>query len=137
MDTRIVEVAPEATVQEAIGLMVDKGIGSVAVCEGTRLVGIFTERDVLRLASERRDFQDVRVGEVMTKHLIIASPEMGILDAAWLMGEHQIRHLPVVEGENLLGMVGIRDVLRTLFQQVWGERNPDARETASRLLARK
>jgi CBS domain-containing protein len=52
------------------------------------------------------------------------------------MGEKRIRHLPVVEGENLLGMVGIRDVLRTLVERVWSDHDPSARDTAGQLLRR-
>ena len=136
MSPRVVSVEPGATVQEAIALMMEQHIGSVAVCEGTRLVGIFTERDVLRLASERRDFDAVRVGDVMTARPVVAAPELRIVDAARIMGEHRSRHLPVVEGDNLLGMVGIRDVMRTLVERVWSEHDPAAHETAGQLLQR-
>jgi signal-transduction protein with cAMP-binding, CBS, and nucleotidyltransferase domain len=59
-----------------------------------------------------------------------------VLDAARLMGERKIRHLPVLEGENLLGMVGIREVMRTLVERLWRTQDPEARERARELLAR-
>jgi CBS domain-containing protein len=136
MTTTLITVAPDSTVQEAIGRMMDAHVGSVAVCDGNRLVGIFTERDVLRLASERADLTAVAVGETMTTRLVTASPDVLIVDAARLMGEHRIRHLPVCEGDYLVGMVGIRDVLRTLVERVWADHDAGARETAGELLRR-
>jgi CBS domain-containing protein len=116
--------------------MMEEGVGAVAVCEGTRLVGIFTERDVLRLAAEQGDFRELRVAEVMTTRPVTATPDVLLVDAARLMGERRIRHLPVVERDNLLGMIGIRDVLRTLVERGWSEHDAGARETARGLLRR-
>jgi CBS domain-containing protein len=136
MSTCVVSVEPGATVGEAIARMMDEHVGSVAVCDGSRLVGIFTERDVLRLAAGGGEFREQRVGDVMTPNPIVASPDLRIVDAAEIMGERRVRHLPVVEGENLLGMIGIRDVLRTLVERVWADHDPAARETAGQLLQR-
>ena len=137
MSTRVVSVGPEETVLAAITRMMDASVGSVAVCDGPCLVGIFTERDVLRLASERQSFEDVKVGDVMTTRPLTIDPYTSIVDAAHLMGERGVRHLPVVEGDNLHGMVGIRDVLRTLVERAWREHDDDARETAQELLRRR
>ena len=136
MSTRVVSVEPDETVRVAIARMTEEHVGSVAVCDGTRLVGIFTERDVLWLAASGTDFDEVRVGDVMTKRPVTATPDVGIVDAARFMDERKIRHLPIVEGENLIGMVGIRDVLRTLVERIWSEHDAGARETAQDLLRR-
>src|ERR671937_940898 len=136
MSLRVVKVAPDDPVRIAVARMLEENIGSVAVCEGQRLVGIFTERDVLRLAGEGPDFADVRVGDVMTRRLVIVSPDDDILAAAQLMSERRIRHLPVVQGENLLGIVGIREVMRTLVERLWRTQDPEARERARELLSR-
>jgi CBS domain-containing protein len=136
MSTRVVSVEPDATVGEAIARMMEEHIGCVAVCEGVRLVGIFTERDVLRLAARGGEFRELKVETVMTTSPVVASPDLRIVDAAEIMSERRIRHLPVVEGDNLLGMVGIRDVMRTLVERVWSEHDPAARETADQLLQR-
>ena len=136
MAFRVVRVAPEDTVQVAIARMLEENVGSVAVCEGERLVGIFTERDVLRLAGDGPDFAAIRVGDVMTRQLVTLSPDADILDAARLMGERKIRHLPVLEGENLLGMVGIREVVRALVERLWRTHDEEARERARELLDR-
>jgi CBS domain-containing protein len=136
MAFRVVTVSPDDTVQVAIARMLEENVGSVAVCEGERLTGIFTERDVLRLAGEGPDFAEVRVGDVMTTQLVTLAPDDDILDAARLMGERKIRHLPVLEGENLLGMVGIREVVRALVERVWRTQDGEARERARELLDR-
>ncbi|HKD33446.1 MAG TPA: CBS domain-containing protein [Gaiellaceae bacterium] len=134
MAFRIVKVSPEDPVRVAIARMLEENVGSVAVCDDQRLVGIFTERDVLRLTSEGPDFDEVRVGDVMTTQLVTLSPDDDILDAARLMGEKKIRHLPVLEGENLLGMVGIREVVRVLLERLWRTHDSEARERARELL---
>ena len=136
MAFRVVKVSPEDPVRVAIARMLEENVGSVAVCDGARLAGIFTERDVLRLTSEGPDFDEVRVGDVMTTQLVTLSPNDDILDAARLMGERKIRHLPVLEGENLLGMVGIREVVRVLVERLWRTHDPEARERARALLER-
>jgi CBS domain-containing protein len=132
-----VRVAPDDPVRIAVARMLEENVGSVAVCEGDRLVGIFTERDVLRLTGEGPDFAEVHVGDVMTRQLVTLAPGDDILDAARLMGERKIRHLPVLEGENLLGMVGIREVVRALVERLWRTHDPEARERARELLDRK
>ena len=136
MAFQVVSVSPDDAVSVAIARMLEENVGSVAVCEGERLVGIFTERDVLRLAGEGPDFAEVKVGDVMTRQLVTLAPDDDILDAARLMGERKIRHLPVLEGENLLGMVGIREVMRTLVERLWRTQDPEARERARELLGR-
>jgi CBS domain-containing protein len=136
MAFRVVSVSPDDPVSLAITRMLEENVGSVAVCEGERLVGIFTERDVLRLAGEGPDFAQVKVGDVMTRQLVTLAPDDDILDAARLMGERKIRHLPVLEGENLLGVVGIREVVRALVERLWRTHDEEARERARELLSR-
>jgi CBS domain-containing protein len=135
MTTRLLQAGPADSVRAASRRMVAAGVGSVAVCEGPRLVGILTERDVLRLACDGTDLDRVRVEEAMTKKVVTISPDADLLAAARLMGERQIRHLPVVEGENVLGMIGIRDVLAALAEALWRTHDEAARETVHGLLA--
>jgi CBS domain-containing protein len=137
MRVRLVSVAPDETVQSAIARMVEAGVGSVAVCEGSRLVGIFTERDVLRLAGEQAGLDGIRVGDVMTRDVQTVSGDDDLLAAARLMGERRIRHLPVVQGDNLLGIVGIRDVLGALTERLWRSHDEEAHETMRDLLGRR
>ena len=137
MRVRLVSVAPDETVQSAIARMVEAGVGSVAVCEGSRLVGIFTERDVLRLAGEQAGLDGIRVGDVMTRDVQTVSGDDDLLAAARLMGERRIRHLPVVQGDNVLGIVGIRDVLGALTERLWRSHDEEAHETMRDLLGRR
>jgi CBS domain-containing protein len=137
MSLRLVRIEPEGTAREAARRMVEAGVGSIAICDGARLAGIFTERDVLRLAADGTNLDEVQVGEVMTTDLVTVSGEDDIVAAARLMGERRIRHLPVVEGENLLGIVGIRDVLGSLAERLWSTHDEQARETVHELLARR
>jgi len=133
MRTRVVSVDAAETARVAVLRMLEESVGSIAVTEGGRLVGIFTERDVLRLAGEATDLDAVRVAEVMTRDPVTVDAREGVLDAARLMGERRIRHLPVVEGEHLLGMVGIRDLLGSIVERLWQAHDTDAHETARTL----
>lgn len=136
MSIRVVSVTPAESVQLAIARMLEENVGSVAVCEGHQLVGIFTERDVLRLAGEGGDLGELKVADVMTRTPVTVSPDDDALQAAKLMGERRIRHLPVVQDGMVLGVLGIRDVMRSLVERLWREHDPDARETARELLKR-
>jgi CBS domain-containing protein len=136
MNLRVVSVRPDESVQLSIARMLEENVGSVAVCDGDRLVGIFTERDVLRLAGDGGRLEELKVGDVMTTGVITVSPDDDVVAAAHLMGERRIRHLPVVQDGNVLGVLGIRDVMRTLVERLWREHDPDARETARELLRR-
>jgi CBS domain-containing protein len=135
MTVRVVSVSPEATVQEAISRMLEEGIGAVAVCDGPLLVGIFTERDVLRVAGEGPMFAEITVDTVMTRRPITCAPEDDLIGAAQLMADKRIRHLPVCQGDFLIGMIGIRDVLGRLLEDA-ANQDDDARATARTLLSR-
>jgi CBS domain-containing protein len=133
MRTRVVTVNTGDSARIAVLRMLEEGVGSVAVCEDGRLVGIFTERDVLGLAGDGTDLDEVRIGDVMTREPLTVDVGVAILDAARLMGERRVRHLPVVEGDLLLGMVGIRDILGSLVERLWQSKDSDAHETARSL----
>jgi CBS domain-containing protein len=133
MRTRVVTVSTGDSARLAVLRMLEEGVGSVAVCDEGRLVGIFTERDVLALAGDGADLDSVRVDDVMTRDPITVDAGVPVLDAARLMGERKIRHLPVVEGEHLLGMIGIRDVLGSLVERAWQTHDEHAHDTARSL----
>lgn len=137
MTARLVTVRPDESVQTAIARMLELDVASVAVCEEHRLVGIFTERDVLRLAGDGVDLGALRVGEAMTRNLYTVAPDDDLLDAAALMQERRIRHLPVIQDGNVLGILGIREVLRALVERLWSLHDEQARETARDLLSRR
>jgi CBS domain-containing protein len=135
MSGRVVSVEPTDTVETAIERMREENVGSVVVTSGGRLLGIFTERDLLRLATEP-NFVQRRIEDVMTRNVVTVRPDDDIVAAAHLLQQYKIRHLPVVEDGNVLGVFGIREAMRTLVERVWSDHDPDARATAEALLRR-
>jgi CBS domain-containing protein len=109
-------VAPEDTIGEAAQKMVDRGVGSAVVLDYGRLIGIFTERDLLRAVADRVHSSEARVREWMTGEPITITPETSSEEAAQLMLDNGFRHLPVVEGERAVGIVSIRDVARWIAE---------------------
>jgi CBS domain-containing protein len=106
-------VPPTASVREVVRTMSARNVGAIAVLDAGKLVGIFSERDVLtRIVAEGRNPDDTRVDSVMTKNLIVAAPTDDINEALQKMHECNCRHLPVVQGGNLVGMISIRDLLQ-------------------------
>ncbi len=113
---QVVTIAPDATVFEAIGRMVEHNVGALVVDLGGP-VGIFTERDYLRrIALEGRTSRTTRVDEVMTSELITVGPDSGAEACLQLMTEHRIRHLPVMADGRLVGVVSIGDCVRSLLE---------------------
>jgi len=109
----VYSVGPLATVIDAVNVMNDHHVGSVLVIEGGSPVGIFSERDVLvRVVAAHRDPRQTLVRDVMTTRLHTASPDQPLLDLMRLMTERRCRHVPVMEGETLLGLVSIGDVTK-------------------------
>lgn len=109
----VYSVGPLATVIDAVNVMNDHHVGSVLVIEGGSPVGIFSERDVLvRVVAAHRDPRQTLVRDVMTTRLHTASPDQTLLDLMRLMTERRCRHVPVMEGETLLGLVSIGDVTK-------------------------
>jgi CBS domain-containing protein len=134
MRVKLVTAGPEQTTAEAIRLMIDARVGSVLVVDGLEPVGIFTERDVLKLAGAGASFDTTLLRDVMTANLVTVSAEDNVLATAQLMGEKNLRHLPVVEGGNLVGIVSIKDVLGFLAERLWTQHDTAAHLTARALL---
>src|SRR5215207_7282685 len=112
MARAVVSVAPEDTLGEAAQKMVDEGVGSAVVLDHGRLIGILTERDLLKSAAGRVHSSEARVREWMTEEPVIASSETSAEDAVKTMLEHGFRHLPVVEEGRTVGVVSLREVVR-------------------------
>ncbi|MBH02334.1 MAG: hypothetical protein CL469_06700 [Acidimicrobiaceae bacterium] len=117
MSKEVVSLPPDSTVSDAARVMVRGGFGSVVIVQGRMLLGILTERDVLRAAAEEDDLRAARVDQWMTEDPDTALPDLDTEEAASLMLSRGYRHLPVeVDGE-LLGMVSLRDVLSARIAQ--------------------
>lgn len=111
----VIRIAGDATVFDAVKAMVDANVGAILVAGGdpNEIDGIFTERDYLRrIAVEGRTSRDTLVREVMTSPVMVVSPETTIEEAMALMTDKRIRHAPVVDGDNLVGIVSIGDLVR-------------------------
>ena len=119
-DQESATVPPESTVAEAIRLMLARRVGAVVVVDANRVVGIFTERDVLRkLALSGRDPEKVPVAELMTTPVETASPQTSPGDALMSMLEHHFRHLPVVDSlGRLRGVLSIRNLLHGQMEEL-------------------
>src|SRR5271157_5140222 len=116
--TTVFTTLPDVSLAEVVRQMVEHNIGSMLVCQrdldlGERLVGIVTERDMLRFfALGKTDLALIRVAEIMTTKLITAKPTDSVADLMGVMTTHRIRHVPIVSGERLVGMVSIGDLLK-------------------------
>jgi CBS domain-containing protein len=110
MTTDVVTVAPEDTLGEAAAKMTEKGIGAVVVSDFGRMIGILSERDIMRAVADRIHSSEARVREWMTADPITATTETSVEEAGRTMLENGFRHLPVVDGERAIGMLSIRDV---------------------------
>ena len=110
MTRDVVTVAPEDTLGEAAAKMTEKGIGAVVVSDFGRMIGILSERDIMRAVADRIHSSEARVREWMTADPMTATTETSVEEAGRTMLENGFRHLPVVEGERAIGMLSIRDV---------------------------
>jgi CBS domain-containing protein len=111
MTTDAFSVEQDAAVAEVVGAMVRRRLGSALVMQGSMLLGIFTERDVLRAAASGRDLTVSPVSEWMTKHPVTSDADTDSEEAADLMLRDGFRHLPVVDGASVVGVVSLRDLL--------------------------
>ena len=103
-------VSPEESIQNAARIMRDEDTGAVPVVENGRPVGMVTDRDIVVRAVADGGQIDRPIRDIVTGHVISASPDMSTREAAELMSEHQVRRLPVVENERLVGIVSIGDL---------------------------
>lgn len=111
-------ITPDASVFEAITLMAQKEIGAVLVVEERRLVGILSERDYARkIILQGRSSRDTAVRTIMTDKVFYVRPDQTLEDCMALMTARRIRHLPVLDGERLLGVVSIGDVVKSLLSE--------------------
>lgn len=111
----VVTTDPRTTVLDAIRTLVDHDIGAVVVVEEGRMVGLLSERDVLRFTAAGQTHPgETTVGRLMTRDLVTAAPDDSIRHAMAEMTRHRVRHLPILDGPDLVGIVSIGDVVHAL-----------------------
>ncbi|MGA9532631.1 MAG: CBS domain-containing protein [Anaerolineales bacterium] len=111
-------IEPEATVYQALVVLAEKDIGALVVTQDENLVGIFSERDYTRkVALHGRVSKETRVSAVMTPDVITLGPDQPIDDCMSLMTEHRIRHLPVLEDGEIVGLISIGDVVKEVIEE--------------------
>ena len=116
--TSVISIDPKSTVLDALKLLAERDIGAVLVMEGDALGGIFTERDYARkVVLSSRSSKDTPIGDVMTGRLITVDPTWTADQCMALMYEQHIRHLPVLEGGKVIGVISIRDAVRAVIDE--------------------
>ena len=112
----VASVAPETSVLDALRIMAEKEIGAVLVLDGDSLAGIFSERDYARkVVLQGKASKDTPVREIMTERVVCVYPEQTIEDCMGLMTDKRIRHLPVLQGRTVIGVVSIGDVVKEML----------------------
>ena len=121
MTKKPVSVTQDDTIRNCTQLMLDRHVGSLLVKEGEKLLGFLTERDLVRMISMGVDPNTTRVKQIMTKKIVAISPEKDIYDAIVLMNKENVRRLPVIINNKIIGLITVRDILTiqpTLFELI-------------------
>jgi CBS domain-containing protein len=109
-------IRSDATVFDAIAKMADKDIGSLVVMDGEKLVGVITERHYARnVFLKGKTSPATKVGDIMEKQVYVAAPEHSVEQCMALMTDKRVRHLPVVDGEKLIGVISIGDLVKSII----------------------
>ncbi len=111
MKKNVLVLGKEATIKDALDLMVENSAGSVVILDREKIVGIVTERDILRKVISHRKPLDTKIEEIMSRNVITIDPDEDVEKAARLMTENKIKKLPVVRDEKLLGIVTLTDIV--------------------------
>lgn len=107
---------PDDSVFDALKALADHNVGALMVMDGGKLVGIFSERDYTRkIALAGKSSKETRVREIMSTTVISVAPEVRTRDCLSLMSQKKIRHLPVVDGDKVFGMISIRDIMNDII----------------------
>jgi len=117
-DQRVYSIAPAASVLDAVNMMAERNIGALVVMEGEKIVGIITERDYARkIVLMARSSKDTPVRDIMTSSAIYVSPVQRSEECMALMTENRVRHLLVVDGGKLAGLISIGDLVKDIISE--------------------
>ena len=113
----IFAVSPDASVHDAIKLMAEKGVGAVLAMQGARLCGIVSERDYARkVVLQGRSSSNTPVRDIMTAKVVTVRPDDSVDHCMQVVTEHRIRHLPVAEGDAIVGVISIGDLVKAVIE---------------------
>ena len=116
--SEILSVSPDQSVYEALQLMAEKNIGAVLVTSNKKLVGILSERDYARkIILKGKTSKETKVEEIMTSQVLYVSTDKSVEDCMAIMSEKHIRHLPVIDNGELLGIISIGDVVKAIISE--------------------
>lgn len=111
-------IAPDASVYDAIHLMAEKAVGALIVMDGQKLVGVISERDYARkIILEGRSSENTKISEIMSSEVITTGPDNRIEECMAIMTERRIRHLPVIDGDEVLGIISLGDLVKYIIAE--------------------
>ena len=111
-------ISPDASVYDAIAMMAEKEIGALMVMTESKVVGVISERDYARkVILKGRSSRETKISEIMTTRVVYTGPDKSIEECMALMTDKRIRHLPIMENEQLLGVVSIGDLVKTIIAE--------------------
>jgi len=111
-------IAPDASVYDAIHLMAEKAVGALIVMDGPKLVGVISERDYARkIILEGRSSENTKISEIMSPEVITTGPDNKIEECMAIMTERRIRHLPVLDGDEVLGVISLGDLVKYIIAE--------------------
>ncbi|MGO9372849.1 MAG: CBS domain-containing protein [Syntrophobacteraceae bacterium] len=114
--TAVYSISPDASVYDALRLMAEKDVGSLAVFEGDRMAGMISERDYARkIALKDKLSRETKVKEIMTTELLTVTPDTDLDECMELITDKRVRHLPVVENDRVIGIISIGDVVKGII----------------------
>lgn len=114
----IISITPDATVYEALKIMADKNVGALVVRDGETVVGIMSERDYARkVILHGKSSKELQVREIMTSRVYYVRPEQSVQECMAQMTDRRVRHLPVLDGDRLVGIISIGDVVKAIIAE--------------------
>lgn len=112
----LIHTNPDVIVKDAMNLMIEKHIHCLVVYENEKMCGIISDRDYAhKIVAKGLDPEQLKVGDIMTRNVITINRTASIADCMKIMSEHRFRHLPVAEGEDIVGMISMTDVMRVMM----------------------
>lgn len=130
MSIDLAHLSPDDNLFEAATMMRNENVGMVPVCEGGHLKGIITDRDIVTRAIAQKKPNSCQISEIMSDQLVYGTPDMSVDDAAQKMADAQIRRLPIVENDQLVGVVSLGDLaVRSPYQNEASEALSEISET--------